>query len=301
LNELTLLPVPTTSRGLVEVFELSLGRNPPFYEKDDRGFQDAVILLSVIEHLGQNADSAVFVTVDKHLKKSDLSRLSGETLLDIRFTSLDELQVELTKHLETKQQQAWQKDCELAKQAIEAAWPELDTFLTQSVSLLPGDLGFLGTTVEGIRAAHAQLLQEVTTPFDPGRATGTSVTISATVEVEFEVVGTRLFEPELPRPLKVGEELTIKDAYERHLKDVLAGPQRVVTSTIRVFDVEAEAIFEGAAYSHPKFKSAKIKPNELTLFQLVRPWLGEEEHSLPGPFAKYFRDLQARKKKSTPP
>jgi len=294
LSEQSLLVVPTTPRDLVEVFELALGRDPPFFgEKDDRGFQDAVILLSVIDHLQQSPESAVFVTADKRLKKSDLGRLVGETLLDLRFTTLEELREELTKHLEAKQQEAWQRDRELARQAIVTAWSELETFLTQNISLLPSDLGFF-STIEGIQAAHARLLRDVTTPFDPDRKEGTNVSISATVEVELEVVSTRTIALEPPRALRVGEEAPPTDALGWFLEQWAAAKKKVVTPTAFVFDVEAEAIFEGAGYSHLEFKKVELKRDEWAVWPLVRDHVGEG-HSLPAALEEAFRDSQTRK------
>jgi hypothetical protein len=136
---------PFTKRSVGDIFELATKYVEPFeYDKKGKGFQDAVILASILEHLVTQPDlKAVFITKDEAFRRSKYQDFVADfDHSRLRIIDLDTVYDELFHpYFDETVLKPWEEERQNALAAAKVAVPELKNFLTAHLSesmLKPG-------------------------------------------------------------------------------------------------------------------------------------------------------------------
>jgi hypothetical protein len=130
--------IPLASRNVDAFFRLAIRYVLPFEEGssnkpgEGRGFQDAVILSSVLEHLRSNPQlSGVFVTRDSVFSKISFAEFMPEfENPPLLIKDLDEVsELLLDKYVDENVMKPWEEERINAQRATENALPELTAFI----------------------------------------------------------------------------------------------------------------------------------------------------------------------------
>jgi hypothetical protein len=134
-----ILPTPMTTRPLPEFFDIAIRYRTPFISdksKKGKGFQDAVVLASVLEHLKANPQLAgLLVTDDEVFSKVNVAKfmprcaevrlkvLSFEQTFDALYDSYWDQHVK----------KPWQEERQDARKAVDGMEPEIRSFLQSNL------------------------------------------------------------------------------------------------------------------------------------------------------------------------
>jgi hypothetical protein len=137
------------------LFQRAIKYSMPFEkEKEGKGFQDALILLSVLEHLQENtALRGVLVTRDVGMEHAEVRDFLPEfDLTRLRFIGLDDVWADLFDyHFDQTVAQPWAEERKNAMTAAEALIPMWSDFLTEHLTetmLKVGGFGAVSTVME---------------------------------------------------------------------------------------------------------------------------------------------------------
>ena len=247
--------VPLTSRPLDEIFRMAIRREHPFQE-EGKGFQDAVILLSVIDHLrGAPGQVGAFVSQDTDFKEQDLAKLAGSVGVQVRlYKTIGEISYVLVGQLREVIKSTWEQDQRHAADVLNTMLPQIEEFITRNLEIPEWHWGLVGK-IAAVPRLEVTCIKSVQTPLPSEQKDGQPVRkISFETEVNLHVV-IESFPP--PSPLKVGEE-----SPSRVLEAVLAGlqgPKREIRVLQRVVEVEATAAIVNNEYRDIQFVSARLK------------------------------------------
>ncbi len=256
-----LQPVPLTGRPTTEVFQLLLERQKPF-EEDGSGLGDALIYLSVVDHLHQSPEAAgVLVTADGHFKGAQaLADASGVRLAAL---SLDETIAAIRERF-TAAVRAFVQSIEAqAKEAVENNREMLTAYLTANVEIPPFAFTSLGETLVSPTGIEILAIERVqVTPVLPAtdQQASLSMRLRALLRLKVEVA----IHPPMP-PLKIGQ--TSADQQEELVRAYLLealGDQPVVKREIRdkevkvSVEVEATAQREAAGFANLTWTAARL-------------------------------------------
>ena len=129
---------PFTKRSIDHVFRLATKYVMPFeHDKEGKGFQDAVILLSILEHLSAEPKlKGVFVTKDGSFRKCSYKDLvSGFEQNRLRIADFDAVRDELFRpYFDQTVLKPWEEERRNALTAAKALEPELRKFLTNNLT-----------------------------------------------------------------------------------------------------------------------------------------------------------------------
>jgi len=260
---------PVSTRPIGDLFTMAIRREPPFEQSEDGvvGFQDAVILFSVIDHLiSTGKPPSAFVSSDKVFGKCRTLIDANDLDLQI-FDGLKEILIRFMAEVNQQVKEWWQRDKEEARQAFETARKNVEDFIF--VMLTPSDLGrtWQGSIVS-IEAVEATKIGSVDTPILDDllkktlfREDGASVKCTAQIEVTFQVTvevgGGDLFTVfnNLVASRVGGQPRETPPI--RHEKD----------SAHRIVEVDADAVYKRGIYTITRLNAVRSKGFESkTLF-----------------------------------
>lgn len=138
-SRFTILKSPMTTRPLSEFFDLAVRYEPPFVSdksKKGKGFQDAVVLASVLEHLKANPQlTGLLVTDDEVFSKVDVARFMPSCAgMRLRVLPFEEaFKVLYNSFYDLHVKQPWEEERRQARQAVEAMEPEIRAFLMSNM------------------------------------------------------------------------------------------------------------------------------------------------------------------------
>ena len=198
--------VPTTQRPLAEFVSLAINRGATFKE-EGRGFQDSVILCSVVDDIKAHAfATAILVTNDAAFKSAGaaaLVRAAGVTLTVV--ATLDELEGLLKHHFNSMVRDYYDQQHRQLMEALKQRLPDLENYVVENLTFGPEDLQVFGTIkaieslqVIDIENAHEGFYLSGEQPPEPNR-----VRVSADVKIRLSLDIERFALPPSPR-LKVG-------------------------------------------------------------------------------------------------
>jgi hypothetical protein len=136
--------IPLTQRTLESVLQMSVMRTPPFKEvaknKEVAGFQDALIYLSTIDFLAQAHLIGAFISRDGIYadRRGELTEYATQAGATIHFYQdiedvINELVNELVEQASVELRERWNREEQLARQAIEQNTDQLNDFLTSNL------------------------------------------------------------------------------------------------------------------------------------------------------------------------
>jgi rRNA-processing protein FCF1 len=187
--------VPLTTQTLRQFFDLAIRHTPPFANKG-AGFQDSVILHSVLEHFMPLNKSkggklnAVITTEDSQFREginvSGAGRLTGITVEKL-VSQLQEVAplAEATRHL-------WDSEIKAACKALEPMKEEVAQFV--AVNYFSGFARLVVLHSRQLESVHVQRITGVTVPIpesdDAARTKNVEFSFKAEVDVETSTVQT---------------------------------------------------------------------------------------------------------------
>ena len=263
---------PLTQRDIAEIFTMSVCHHPPFKEKDV-GFRDTVIYLSVIDHLVKAPGHiGAFVSQDGIFSKPKVLELAKTAGASIEiYTNIEEVYKELDSRLEDAVKRAWDRDRKQAENALMARISEIQDFVSENFELSENEIGF-GARVIAVRGLKVQGVRNVQTPPLLDRKEGEAVRISFEIEMAVTLDVERLFVPQPPSRLKVGQEAPQPEM--RGLREILTGLRQEEQVLPWLAEAEAIAPPEDKEYRNIQFLSVRSKGFHLTLKSVLGLGLG---------------------------
>lgn len=252
--------VPLTSRSLDEVFRMSVRRDPPFRE-EGKGFQDAVILLSVIDHLRDaSGQVGAFISQNTDFKGPEAIKLAISVGVQIRlYKTVDEILHVLVGQLQEVVRSNWEQEKQHVAEILNTMLPQIKRFIAENLEIPEWGLGLIGKLV-AVPQIDVACIKSVQVPLPFGQEASQPIRrISFETEVNLYIVMERFPLP-TPRVVKVGEEI-LPPSLE-FLKALAEGPQepkREEHVLQRAVEVEATATIMNNEYRDIQFVSARLK------------------------------------------
>ena len=256
-----IVSVPLTSRPLDEIFRMSIRRVPPFQE-EGKGFQDTVILLSVIDHLCEaTGQVGAFISRDTDFKEQEVTKLTGsigaqiklyKTISEISEVLMDQMRENIRENIKSE----WERDQREVAELLKTMLPQIEEFITKNLEVPKWQL-FLEGRIVAVPRIEVTQIKSVQTPLLSEKKDGQLVKISFDTKVNLHAVIERF--PPLT-PLKVGEELLAEEPPAQELRigvGALQGPKRETEILQRVVGVEATATIRDNGYKDIQFVSAR--------------------------------------------
>lgn len=256
--------VPLTSRSVEELLRMAASHHPPFKAKDV-GFRDAVIFLSVIDHLLAESESeGVLVSQDEVFREPAISEFAKSQGVSLRiYSSVDEAYDAIGERLEEAFRKAWEKDNQKVADILESKLEDIKRFVTENLRVAEWELGlgFIANLI-GITKLDVRRITNVRTPPLVDRKPAEPLQISFDVEANISVAFWDFPAPVRP-PLAVGE---VRDPL---LNEIFSGqvqpPTRQEKVIERTLEVEAIATPAQGRYNEIKFTSVRLKGSRLGL------------------------------------
>jgi PIN domain len=241
----TIKSSPVTSRSTEELFQMAAeGRGPFNWEK--KGFKDAVISLSVIDHMLATPITSAFVSRDRAFQDGALERFA-ETLGAPKlqhFSTTNDLETILLKHVKDVLRKKWREDEEKLRAALKQMLPVLKESLN-GISFTEYELGIIGTVV-GAPSVKSLEITKISTPPPWDRKDGERLSVSFDADIVLEtVVMTSLTFP--VRTITIGEPGSMQ---------VTGSPEFTQRDLKASVHFEASAIFDGTMYKEIQVISA---------------------------------------------
>lgn len=255
--------IPTSERQVKEFLDMAFDRLGPFDEKG-RGFQDAVILMSIIDHLSTTASKeGVLLAGDSDFnnesKLGELTARHGVQLLVLR--SPDEVLDNLTGRLQKAKLLLRARDNKQALESLQADLISLSMFIKLNLQVRQGQIPVLGR-LAGIRAVRVVKIERVSTTYPLEGETTKQISLSADVRIELLAVGERFLMPP-PKYFKVGQmderAPTLERRFDPAMRTRLLNSRQFENVIGGVAEVEAAAVKEGDRYVQIEYKSVRLK------------------------------------------
>ena len=156
--------VPLTLRAADELFRMAVCGEPPFQEKDV-GFRDAIIYLSVLDHLVKEPKQVgAFISQDRIFSDPRLFEHAKAAGVSIEvFTNIEDVYSELNNRLEAAIKKAWDSDKKRAEVALMQKLSDIQRFVSENLEISDDALGF-GRSILAVRNFEVQGVRNLQTP-----------------------------------------------------------------------------------------------------------------------------------------
>jgi PIN domain len=188
-SEFPLLSAPMTPVSLYDCFDLAIAHQPPF-DDTGKGFQDTVILLSIMGDLIASPDTAgVLVSEDKIFHQESVKTRVRKNSLDLSiYTSIDDL---FKKFLNSRMiehvRRDWDEDARTVAASLYKQREEVQDFVRDTLSREPAELRpYFRKEAFEVRSAVFQEVDAVFTP-QPRESQAESATIQIAASIRFLV------------------------------------------------------------------------------------------------------------------
>lgn len=249
-------PVSVTQRGLGEFVDLAINRGATF-EQGGRGFQDAVILCSILDHLkATGVTNAILVTEDAAFRNNGCKKMNSAAGVNLKVNTLDEVEELLQKSLTSRNLEYLEHEKAMWRAALETQLARLQTFLSDNLEIDVSKLEVHGL-IERLLSLTIVSIEKVHAPLDALDAgTLERFKVSADVKCVLSLDVENPFSPEIEK-IKVG--------YSANLPvPSLRGwfPRSDKINQEVLVTVEAMASKKDNAYTDVEFIGARITGNK---------------------------------------
>jgi len=253
--------VPLTARNIDEVFKFAVQHHAPF-AKEDKGFKDAIIYLSVIDHLAETPSVAgAFVSADKIFRDSRVGELAKSTGVSLpTYSNTDELYNELMSWLEGAMKAEWEKDKQQAEEAMKQRIEDIEKFLLETLEFSENEIG-LGRRLVVVQGLKVKGIRNVKTPPLTERIENEPVKISFDTQLEVNVITERLYVAPPPSRVKVGEQAQGFSGLT--LSQVLSEPRQEEQVMPWIAEVEGVSPPGDSEYKAVQFVAVRSKGSSL--------------------------------------
>jgi len=268
--------VPFTGRPVTEIFEMATIRHPPFKPgKEDVGFRDAVIFLSVVDDLvavkGQGHRGAL-VTRDGAFHDPRIIEFAARAGVELQvFRSVTAVYDSFLEALASYAKVKWDESAAQARHSLESRLPEIQKFISENLEI--SEWGFLSNArVVAVPRIEVAAVGDVRIP-DPLAPLRDRIRLSFDVRTKFDARVERFPLLPTPRRLKIGQEeqtglgdvsLGLAAPFRASLSDLINEPTEK-TELVRVVRVEASA--------DPKFETFSFESVSIT-GEVITPGTG---------------------------
>jgi hypothetical protein len=244
---------PFSERSLSEVFGLSVVRQPPFEKKKDVviGFQDAVILLSVVDDIRRLGKASAFVSSDKVFEKCQPLLLAND--VDLRMVpGLQSILDIFIAELKQQVQEFLRREEDEIKPALYGRKNEIEGYIAGLIP--PTEFGstLLGTVVL-VNSANVTDIEAISNPFPENllaptlsRQDGAVVNCTGIVNATLNITvdqNAGWFAALFSKQLGPGQSLA---------------PKLETDSISRRFEVEFEARYEKGSYTVTRVTDVRL-------------------------------------------
>jgi len=247
--------VPMTSRPLADFVNLAINRGATFTDTG-RGFQDAVIVCSVLDHMkGVKNDSAVLVSDDNHFQSKGVTDICGAAGVNLRIVrNLDGVEQMLKEYLDEVSLRNWTRESARLKATLESKKADIEKYLIDHLAVEAFDvIGF--QAFKNVKLISLDLISIENVYFSPSKddrrkSSSNLLKISVDVKVRF-LLHIEPWAVVLPESFKLVDDL----------RPVQIPPEIANRSSEReaTVVVEAEATRSGSGYSNIELKRATLK------------------------------------------
>ena len=240
-----------TKRSVPEIFAMAARRNPPFKEsKEDVGFRDAVIFLSVVDDLvGRKDEVGALVARDGGFHDPGIIKFAAEAGVELQvFRSVEDIFKSLFRDATTYAKEAWEA------KAAEGDAVESQRWARRATDFVPADEAVVRRWLTALSRVPICRL-----PFPIDRSHGNEeIRFSFDVRVKFQVKIETITWPQARR-VKIGHQRTLRDLMDAlgPAAGSIAAESKEETEVPRLVRVEASS---DATYQVINFESATVVP-----------------------------------------
>lgn len=263
--------VSTTKRPLSEFLELAMTRGATFKD-GGHGFQDAVILCSIFDHLIEaKLDSAILVTADDAFMQGGVGKLAQAAGKTIRIVkTLDELESVFRSQLQRAVLEHMEAERKRLLDLVAARLDDLAIFVRKNLVIDKDQLPVRGRVkkidaidVVSIENAHRSWPWWKAVPQDK-----TPVTISVDVKVMFHLE-VEHYTPPTELRLKIGETVPEPELPPNALRSLLALIDIQKSQYGATVTVEAELVERESGSHDINFTSVRLKDERYSLADVL--------------------------------
>jgi hypothetical protein len=253
---LRLLDVPLTTRPLAEVHEAFVKRTSPF-DREGRGFGDAVIFESVAEHFAaSNAKFGLIVTNDKDF--GGIDRVARARGLNLAAADLTTAEKKLSDRLNAVARLRFDTQSARLNTFLANHEVELRDFLVRNVEFSSAHFGLFSNieSVDAIKSIGFTKLDTTPPLWDERLVPGTVVELKLHLTLGLEVTGkvaTFLWSAPTTKIFGVGRTTIESTANERGPQE----PRDRKTEVSREVEVEASVVATDNGYDNLVLKSVR--------------------------------------------
>jgi hypothetical protein len=260
--------IGVTPRSVNEIFKMAVDRLPPMRE-EGKGFQDMVVLLSVIDHLKKQTDKVgAFVSADSVYRDHRDAIVRFAEHNGVRLSLLDTIEDVsnvLSQWGQKLELDEWARDKERAGQALSSLAPQVERFIERNL-VRTYDFEVAGRcwryAIGSLMVARISNIQ--TTPLTE-RKDGEPVRLTFDVVLGYGVSLGRCRPGMMEEtPSQVG---TLDDAAAGWLAEAMFGPEAGRNLPTPIVEVEAVADLRDGRYSSIQFVTARLKFRKRTVSQ----------------------------------
>jgi len=199
--------VPFTNRPVAEIFAMAADRHPPFKEgKEDVGFRDASIFLSVVDHLSPTPGHiGALVARDEAFHDPRVVEFAGRAGKGLQvFRSVLEVFDSIMREAAAYAREQWSRSAGQAQRSLQLRLPEIGTFINDTLEIPEWGL-VPGSRVVAVPRIEALEVRDVRVPIPLEVQGHERVRLSFDVHLKFHA---KIETIELPqtRRLKIGSE-----------------------------------------------------------------------------------------------
>jgi hypothetical protein len=264
--------VPFTTRPVREIFEMATTRQPPFKQgKEDVGFRDAVIFLSIVDELlamkGQGHVGAL-VARDEAFHDPKITQFAARAGIELQvFRSVTAVFDSLMQDVQTYAKEKWEDSITQARYRLQSRRPEIEKFISERLDI--PELGLVpGARVVAIPRIETLDVGDVRVPNPLEVRQLERVRLSFDVPTKFYARIEKFPSPPTQRRIKVGREEPIglgdfsqvEQTYRASLNDLINEPTEEI-EVVRIVRVEASADPKFETFS---FESASLAGEVIT-------------------------------------
>ena len=243
---------------------MSASHHPPF-KKKDVGFRDAVIYLSVIDHLLQAKDNrGALITQDEIFQHPVIAEFAKSQGVQLEiFATVNEVDDALAETLEDALRKAWERDNQKVENALKGKVPEIEKFVTENLLIPEWELSWVvvGKPL-GITSIKVLNIKGVRTPPLVDRKAADPLQISFEMDVALAMV-LEVYPSAAPQPLRVGE---VRDPLLSEIfrtgTPLLSREEKVLERTL---EVEGTVTPTDDSYEKIQFTAVRFKSSGLGL------------------------------------
>ena len=250
--------VPLTTRPLTDIFTMACLRQPPFRDKGvDAGFKDAVIFLSIIDHLMGTDEVGALVSVDgifRDAKIVEFGRNAGARLMI--YSSVEAVYDAMKQEFQEIEKRTWDLRTENVRRRLTLKLEAIQKFIEERLQI--PEWGLVGPA-RLLAVPHVEVLEirQIRLPSpeeaDKVEQIRFSFDVGAKLHARFEKM-------ELPKPrwVKVGDEGSTDDPEsfgQVQLARIFSEIEEA--EVMRVVRVDAKS---SPKYEEFEFESARLVP-----------------------------------------